>query len=147
MSLKSFVAVLAIAILLGLSLYLIETTISLEGIPSWLVYITLALIAGLSNTLFSDRDKPRSKKSPRQARPRQQGSAPARGPRQTGVVKWFSTRKGFGFITRHDDEDIFVHFRGISGDGRRALKEGQKVSFTVSEGDRGLQAENVMVEA
>lgn len=63
--------------------------------------------------------------------------------REQGVVKWFNDSKGFGFIRRASGEDVFVHFRSIQGDGYRSLKEGQTVEFTVSEGDKGLQAEEV----
>ncbi|PIE39639.1 MAG: cold shock domain protein CspD [Gammaproteobacteria bacterium] len=63
--------------------------------------------------------------------------------RVTGTVKWFNNAKGFGFITRGGDEDIFVHFRSIKGDGYRSLNEGQQVTFTVTEGPKGLQAEDV----
>ncbi|MEY2908361.1 MAG: hypothetical protein RLZZ602_884 [Pseudomonadota bacterium] len=64
--------------------------------------------------------------------------------RQTGVVKWFNNAKGFGFITMADrPDDIFVHFRAIAGDGYRSLAEGQAVEFTLVEGPKGLQAEEV----
>jgi CspA family cold shock protein len=64
--------------------------------------------------------------------------------RHTGVVKWFNNAKGFGFITMHDrPDDIFVHFRAIQGDGYRSLNEGQAVEFTLVEGPKGLQAEEV----
>ena len=68
------------------------------------------------------------------------------GPRETGSVKWFSASKGFGFITRDSGDDIFVHFRSIVGDGHRILREGQRVNFAVTEGDKGLQAEEVDAE-
>lgn len=62
-----------------------------------------------------------------------------------GTVKWFNDSKGFGFIAPEDGEkDVFVHFSGISGDGFRTLAEGQKVSFEVEEGPKGLSAKNVM---
>ena len=62
----------------------------------------------------------------------------------TGVVKWFSDEKGFGFITPDDGgKDAFVHFSGIEGDGFRTLQEGQKVQFEVTRGPKGLQAANV----
>ncbi|MBN1640028.1 MAG: cold shock domain-containing protein [Anaerolineae bacterium] len=64
--------------------------------------------------------------------------------RETGVVKWFSVRKGYGFIERAGENDVFVHFTGISGDGYRNLYEGQRVEFTVEQGDKGLQAVNVV---
>lgn len=63
--------------------------------------------------------------------------------REQGVVKWFNDSKGFGFIQRSSGEDIFVHFRAIQGDGYRSLQDGQKVEFTVVEGQKGLQAEEV----
>jgi len=63
--------------------------------------------------------------------------------RETGTVKWFNTSKGFGFITRENGDDVFVHFRSIRGQGHRTLIEGQKVEFTITEGEKGLQAEDV----
>lgn len=65
------------------------------------------------------------------------------GKREEGLVKWFNVSKGFGFITRENGEEIFVHFRSIRGDGRRSLRDGQKVSFVVADSDKGLQAEEV----
>lgn len=62
-----------------------------------------------------------------------------------GTVKWFNTEKGFGFITDESGKDIFVHYSGIVGTGLRSLQENQKVSFTVGEGPKGLQALNVEV--
>ena len=64
----------------------------------------------------------------------------------TGTVKWFNDSKGYGFIAREDGPDVFVHFRAINGEVRRSLFEGQKVSFEVTEGQKGLQAENVTPE-
>ena len=64
--------------------------------------------------------------------------------RHSGTVKWFNNAKGFGFITRQaKDEDVFVHFRSIQGEGYRTLNEGQAVEFTLIEGPKGLQAEDV----
>lgn len=65
--------------------------------------------------------------------------------REQGTVKWFNISKGFGFITRGEDDDVFVHFRNIRGRGHRSLAEGQKVRFYVRESDKGLQAEDVSV--
>ncbi len=65
------------------------------------------------------------------------------GARQHGQVKWFNVSKGFGFITRDDGEEIFVHFRSIRGGGRRGLRDGQKVTFVVADSDKGPQAEDV----
>ena len=64
--------------------------------------------------------------------------------RETGTVKWFNSRKGFGFIEREGADDVFVHYSTIQGDGFKNLEEGQKVEFTVTEGDKGPQAENVV---
>ena len=63
--------------------------------------------------------------------------------RERGVVKWFNVKKGFGFITWDEGEDVFVHFRSIRGQGHRSLTEGQRVKFTVVRGDKGPQAEDV----
>lgn len=63
--------------------------------------------------------------------------------RQTGTVKWFNDAKGFGFISRENGEDVFVHFRAIQGTGFKSLQEGQKVTFTVVKGPKGLQADQV----
>ncbi|PJJ97943.1 cold-shock protein [Lysobacteraceae bacterium NML75-0749] len=63
--------------------------------------------------------------------------------RETGTVKWFNDAKGFGFISRESGEDVFVHFRAIQVQGFKTLKEGQKVAFTVVEGQKGLQADAV----
>jgi cold shock protein len=61
-----------------------------------------------------------------------------------GTVKWFSNEKGYGFIERGNGEaDVFVHFSAIQGEGYKSLTEGQRVSFDVVQGDKGLQAANV----
>ena len=65
--------------------------------------------------------------------------------RDGGQVKWFNSSKGFGFITRDDGQDIFVHFRSIRGDGRRFLRDGQRVDFVTGHGEKGLQAEDVVL--
>ncbi len=63
--------------------------------------------------------------------------------RERGVVKWFNVKKGFGFITWDEGEDVFVHFRSIRGQGHRSLTEGQRVKFSVVRGEKGPQAEDV----
>ncbi|WP_280546385.1 MULTISPECIES: cold-shock protein [unclassified Halomonas] len=65
--------------------------------------------------------------------------------REIGEVKWFNVNKGYGFITRDDGEDVFVHFRAIRGRGHRTLAEGQKVRYHVIQNERGLQADDVTV--
>ena len=64
---------------------------------------------------------------------------------ETGSVKWFNDEKGFGFIEREQGEDVFVHHNAINGEGRKSLREGDRVEFTVTQGKKGLQAENVTV--
>ena len=59
------------------------------------------------------------------------------------TVKWFNAEKGFGFISREDGSDVFVHFSAIQGDGFKTLEEGQAVTFDVEDSDRGPQAVNV----
>ena len=61
-----------------------------------------------------------------------------------GSVKWFNTRKGYGFISTSDGRDIFVHYSNINGDGYRSLAEGDEVDFDIVEGEKGLRAENVV---
>lgn len=64
----------------------------------------------------------------------------------TGIVKWFNDAKGFGFITPDEGgEDLFAHFSEVQQEGYKVLREGQKVSFEVSQGKKGLQASNIKV--
>ena len=63
--------------------------------------------------------------------------------REQGVVKWFNDTNGFGFIQRQGGDDVFVNFRAIQGDGHRSLRDGQRVEFSVVQGQKGFQAEEV----
>ena len=65
--------------------------------------------------------------------------------RETGTVKWFNSSKGYGFITRDQGTDVFVHYSAIRGEGYRSLEEGQRVEFTVGKGEKGPQAQDVDV--
>ncbi len=65
--------------------------------------------------------------------------------RVSGVVKWFNTTKGYGFIQREGEPDVFVHYSSITGDGFKNLEQGQAVEFQVEKGPKGLQASNVII--
>ncbi|MCK5881163.1 MAG: cold shock domain-containing protein [Sinobacterium sp.] len=110
-----------------------------------LITVVLCKVVSSNST-----DKPaRAKKKPKAAKASAQSSdAPltaSDADREVGSVKWFNVSKGFGFITRENDEDIFVHYRSIRGQGRRRLFEGQDVEFAVIDSDKGLQADDVEV--
>ncbi|MDH4125651.1 MAG: cold-shock protein [Gammaproteobacteria bacterium] len=62
----------------------------------------------------------------------------------TGTVKWFNDSKGFGFIEQENGPDVFAHFSAIQGEGFKSLSEGQKVQFTIVNGQKGPQAENIV---
>ena len=64
----------------------------------------------------------------------------------TGHVKWFNDTKGFGFLEREDGDDVFVHYSVIQNEGFKSLKEGQAVTFEITDGPKGLQAQNVKVD-
>lgn len=63
-----------------------------------------------------------------------------------GTVKWFNTEKGYGFIERDSGEDVFVHYSAILGEGFKNLEEGQRVTFEVTQGQKGPQASNVSIQ-
>jgi CspA family cold shock protein len=65
--------------------------------------------------------------------------------RVTGTVKWFNNTKGYGFLSQENGPDVFVHHSAIQGEGYHSLEEGQKVEFTVEQGQKGLQAVSVTV--
>ena len=62
---------------------------------------------------------------------------------ETGTVKWFNASKGYGFITREEGDDVFVHYKAIKADGYKSLEEGDQVQFDIEKGPKGLQASNV----
>ena len=66
--------------------------------------------------------------------------------REAGSVKWFSSKKGYGFITRESGEDIFVHFKAIDMEGYKTLNQGDDVVFKVGDSDKGLEAQNVVLK-
>ena len=128
---------------------------SASGLVAYISSFVLFAIAGYIVALIASAGG-----STRVSRPRQRGamtaqpttpvSAPERhaepaGDAEEGLVKWFNVKKGFGFITRDNGDDIFVHFRAIEGQGRRVLRQGQRVSYIVVKADKGLQADQVEV--
>lgn len=142
MNMKILIASLIVAIALA-ALSFFANIYSL--LPPPLAIFSIALISGCLSSYWVGTAE--SGGSPAPSRPKRKKTAPAssasKGPKETGNVKWFSASKGFGFITRDNGEDIFVHFRSIMGKGHRILREGQRVEFAVTEGTKGLQAEDV----
>jgi CspA family cold shock protein len=65
--------------------------------------------------------------------------------REIGKVKWFDAKKGYGFISRKDADDVFVHYTAIQGKGYRVLKDDQEVEFTIVQGKKGLEARNLVL--
>ena len=118
----------------------------------WLAFavacVACALLGNLplreGRTLAGDRASQPAPKQQRTASSASSSLTP--GERETGKVKWFNVAKGFGFIIRENNEEIFVHFRAIQGNSRRGLRDGQPVSFVVKQSDKGPQAEDVIAE-
>ena len=137
MTTKIFIASFIVSVVLSLLAYLVN----LDSLfPALVAYFCMALLSGCLTTFWvvRPRSEPSTKKQKR-SRKRQKDL----GPKEVGSVKWFSASKGYGFVTRESGEDIFVHFRSIDGKGHRILQQGDKVEFAVTQGDKGLQAENV----
>jgi len=102
--------------------------LSMDKLPLWLVsFISIFVACVLAVKLSSGST----------------ASAMVGAGQEVGTVKWFNAAKGFGFITRENGDDVFVHFRSIQGKGHRSLGEGQRVVFSLAEGDKGLQAVDV----
>ena len=151
MSRKHLSSALLVSVVSLPLLYLITSQSAALG-QAWqlLVLIALVFLASLASAWLSSRNTTGTAKSARSSKPARrersqsrQDTSTASGPRESGQVKWFNASKGFGFITRDNGDDIFVHFRSIRGDGHRVLKDGQRVEFSVSMGDKGLQADDV----
>lgn len=114
---------------------------ALPQLPSIALYIAAAVASAI---LPASARAEAGIAEDRTAEPRDKASAgEAGGAREEGSVKWFNVSKGFGFITKDNGDEIFVHFRSIRGDGRRALRDGQRVSFVEAHTDKGPQAEDV----
>jgi len=101
------------------------------------------LPATTSKPTHRNQSKPAARQDSKPAKP---ATSNSNSNKEAGTVKWFNIKKGFGFITRDEGDDIFVHYRNIEGNGRRAINEGQRVKFLVIDGDKGLQADEVEAE-
>ncbi len=140
MSIKSTLAVLGPAVVLALVNQPLKLT---EQLPSYMSVLVVALLASALTVLIRNFRMP-----VRQPRPAVTGKAASKATskagssKETGSVKWFNASKGFGFISRSNGEEIFVHFRSIVG--QRSLRDGQLVEFSVTTGSKGLQAEDVV---
>lgn len=156
MTLKQATLTLSIALVLALAATLSSLS---QLLPAPLAYFIIALLAAaLSLAVANSRPAAGTNAARSQSRATTAGS-PAHGMtssqtnkgnaskagtgKELGKVKWFSASKGFGFITRDSGEDIFVHFRSINSKGNRVLREGQRVEFSIGNGSKGLQAEDV----
>lgn len=146
MNIKIFIASVIVAIALSaISFFANLYTL----FPAPLAIFIVALVSGCLTSFWvcsaEGINSTSAAKPAKRAKPAKEkkGKPVNKGNKETGSVKWFSASKGFGFITRDNGEDIFVHFRSILGKGHRILREGQRVEFAVTEGDKGLQAEDV----
>ena len=105
-----------------------------------IIFLAIALASFLSPLIQTGTA---SKKSSTPA-PKKASKKPSKSSnREQGTVKWFNVSKGYGFVTRENGEEIFVHFRSILGEGRRVLREGDSIEFSVTQGEKGPQAEDV----
>lgn len=114
--------------------------LTIMGIPTVFFSVTSLMIAAILQSLLHTP----AGRTPVPIMPTYKEGNGQQTSREVGIVKWFNTSKGFGFISRHTGEDIFVHFRAIRGEGHRILTEGQRVEFSVIQKQRGLQAEDVV---
>ena len=151
-TMNSLVKNIILSLLIGTFAYFVSQWIrGALSVPSGtelfiLAISILAVFSGCSlSAAMSKGPKGRSGHSPKRKPATKPTSRPAQinSAKETGIVKWFNVKKGFGFITRDAGDDIFVHYRNIEGNGRRAIAEGDRVQFVVIEGDKGLQADEV----
>jgi CspA family cold shock protein len=124
-----------------------SATTLLQGNPLPDLPLLLAFcIATVSTVLLVSLPASKSTTTATERIPAAATSRKSDSPREFGKVKWFNVSKGFGFIVKDDGEEIFVHFRSIRGEGRRGLRDGQRVSFVVADSEKGPQAEDVTGE-
>lgn len=133
------IAKIIIALVIGAAAWGVNITV--PGVPPVILFLLAAVIPAL---LPSASTAAASAPAPAKQKEAPAASGPAAdGPREEGTVKWFNVSKGFGFITKDNGEEIFVHFRSIRGEGRRSLRDGQRVSFVEAQSTKGPQAEDV----
>ena len=122
---------LVINLAVALSLYAALTWLPEFNYSTLIALLAVAVIASLIGGITVSMPTPSSK------------PARASGKTLEGSIKWFNGTKGFGFITGDDGTEVFVHFRSVNGLGKRSIKPGQRVTYKVTDSDRGPQAEDV----
>ena len=122
----------------NIELYIEKSGFVVDYLLTYLLFVVVALVASslAARTGNSQQKQAAGQGGKKPARKKGKGA-------EEGTVKWFNVKKGFGFITRDSGGDVFVHFRAIQGEGRRVLRQGQRVSYTVVEAEKGLQANDV----
>lgn len=149
---KSVLAALFVSLpapfLLGWLLQLSDLTMA-AGAPDsllafGLLYLLFVVMGLLTVLLATAKPGPRLVAAANELAPNRAPVVLGKG-EEEGTVKWFNVKKGFGFITRENGDDVFVHFRAIQGHGRRVLRQGQRVKYHVVDADKGLQANDVTV--
>jgi len=135
-----------VALFLGSIVTELESRLFADRYFALLVLATLAIFVGALAMLRIDSGRERAVAHRAAVEAVPASAAPPDDELEGGVVKWFNRTKGFGFIIRDTGGEIFVHHRNIHGSGgRRSLKDGERVRFKVTEHDKGLQAEHVLV--
>jgi CspA family cold shock protein len=137
----------AVALLLGAIVSELHARLFPGRYVPLLVAIVLGILAGSLVTVRALRASPAARSPAPPLEKEAKGRTPQSAERESGRVKWFNRTKGFGFIVRDGGGEIFVHHRNIEGSGRQSLRDGQRVTFVVGQGDKGPQAEHVTAEA
>jgi CspA family cold shock protein len=141
-----FMSQLIITLLIALALSALAGSLLGISFPDPTLLVLFA-VATTSSALLGALWPVSAAQGPQAANGRQQKPARAArqstGNREQGTVKWFNSAKGFGFITCDDGREVFVHFRSIRGEGRRSLRDGERVAFHTAASDKGPQAEDV----
>jgi len=145
----SLIVKLITSLVIGIIAATLATLLRSGGMPDPLLLVafcfatvaTALIVGGPASAAQPDSSVAANKSQ--STKPPAGGAAVASSDREQGQVKWFNVSKGFGFITKDDGEEIFVHFRSIRGEGRRGLRDGQRVTFVVAQSEKGPQAEDV----